>query len=107
MFKIKLDQNGSLNPLTIPVVLLVLILIGVGYTSITYYSKFVEQRDENKPIIAAAVKQATETQKKELTDEFSEREKVPTKQYVSPSEFGTVKLGVGMSIFNQKIKWST
>ena len=79
MFKIKLDQNGSLNPLTIPVVLLVLILIGVGYTSITYYSKFVEQRDENKPIIAAAVKQATETQKKELTDEFSEREKVPSK----------------------------
>lgn len=92
MFKIKLDQNGSLNPLTIPVILLVFVLIGAGYASITYYSKFVEQRDENKPIIAAAVKQATEAQKKDLTDEFSEREKVPTKQYVSPSEFGTVKL---------------
>lgn len=92
MFRKKLDQNGLLNPLTIPVIFLVILFIGTSVTSIMYYSRYVEQRDENKPIIAAAVKEATDNQKTELEAEFVEREKVPTKQYVSPSEFGTVKL---------------
>jgi len=93
MFKVKkLDQSGLLNPLTIPVIFLVILFIGTSVTSIMYYSKFVEQRDENKPIIASAVKQAKDEQKKELQTVFDEREKIPTKQYVSPSEFGSVKL---------------
>lgn len=87
-----LDQNGLLNPLTIPVIFLVLLFIGTTVTSIMYYSRYVEQRDQNKPIIAAAVKEATAQQKKELQAEFDEREKIPTKQYISPSEFGSVKL---------------
>jgi hypothetical protein len=92
MFIPKLDQKGLLNPLTVPVIFLALLFIGTSVTSVMYYSKFIEQRDENKPIIAAAVKEATAAQKKKLDSEFDEREKVPTKQYISPSEFGSVKL---------------
>jgi len=93
MFKLKkLDQNGLLNPLTIPVIFLAILFIGTSVTSIMYYSKFVEQRDQNKPIIDLAVKKAKDEQKKELQADFAEREKIPTEQYVSPSEFGSVKL---------------
>lgn len=93
MFRKKyLDEKGLLNPLTIPVIFLVLLFIGTSVTSIMYYSKYVEQRDQNKPIIAAAVKEAEDAQKEKLEAEFTEREKVPTKQYISPSEFGSVKL---------------
>lgn len=81
-----------MNPLVIPLVLAVLVLIGSSVMAVMYYGKFVEQRDNNQPIIDEAVAQAEETQKTKLENEFTEREKIPTKNYTSPAELGSVKI---------------
>lgn len=88
----KLDQRGIMNPLTIPLILAMLIVIGLSVTAVMYYTKYIEQRDANKPIIAAAVAEAEASQKEQLEKEFTEREKVPTKNYTSPQQLGSVKL---------------
>lgn len=88
----KLNQHGLVNPLVIPLVLAVLILIVASVMAVLYYTKFVEQRDRNQPLIEAAVTEAEAVQQKKLEAEFIEREKLPTKSYTSPAEFGSVKL---------------
>lgn len=88
----KLDQKGSLDPFIIPLVLAVVFLIAAGGVAVMYYSKYIEQKDNNRPIIEAAVAKAEQTQKEKLETEFTEREKIPTKNYTSPTEFGSVKL---------------
>lgn len=88
----KLDQKGIMNPLAIPLILAVLVLIVASVMAVVYYTKYVEQRDNNRPIIDAAVAEAEATQKKALEEAFTEREKLPTKIYTSPAELGGVKL---------------
>lgn len=90
--KKKLDQNGFMNPLVIPLVFSVVILIAASAAAVLYYTKFVEQRDNNQPFIQAAVEKAEITQKTKLNTEFIAREKEPNKIYTSPSELGSVKL---------------
>lgn len=87
-----MNNSGSLNPLMIPLILAVLIVLGTSVSTVLFYVKFTEQRDANEPIIAAAVSDAKETQKEQLESEFTEREKIPTKQYTSPQQHGSVKL---------------
>lgn len=81
-----------MNPLIIPLVLALLIVIATSVLSVLYYSKYTEQRDKNQPLIDAAVTAATDTQKKKLQAEFDEQEKQPYKTYTTPSELGAVKL---------------
>ena len=88
----KLNQKGVLDPLVIPLILSVVFLIVAGGVAVMYYSKYIEQKDQNRPIIEAAVTKAEEAQKEKLETEFTEREKIPTKQYTSPAELGSVKL---------------
>jgi hypothetical protein len=88
----KLDKNGIMNPLAIPLILSVVVLLVSAGMAVLYYTKFVEQRDNNQPFIEEAVAKAEETQKEKLETEFTEREKIPTKNYTSPSELGGVKL---------------
>ena len=87
-----LNQKGIMNPLAIPLILAVLAVLTTGGFAIYSYMNFIDQRDNNQPKIEAAVRQATETQAKELEAEFKEREKEPNKTYTAPSEFGSVKL---------------
>lgn len=89
---LSLNQKGVLNPLVIPLVIAVVILFGTSVTAFLYYSKFIEQRDNNQPLIEDAVTAAEEKQKTELEAQFVEREKQPTKSYTSPSELGSVTL---------------
>lgn len=88
----KLNQTGVLNPLVIPLVITCIILVVASVMAVVYYGKYVDQRDNNQPVIETAVKQAEAAQKKELEADFAEREKLPTGSYTSPSELGSVKL---------------
>lgn len=90
--KRKLDQTGGFNPLVIPLIIAVVLVIGSSVAAVMYYSKYTEQRDNNKPLIEDAVTVAEAAQKKKLEAEFTEREKVPTRTYTTPSELGSVKL---------------
>lgn len=88
----KLNQTGILNPLVIPLLISVIVLIVASVMAVMYYGKFVDQRDNNQPRIDAAVEAAEDKQKDELEADFAEREKLPTRSYTSPSELGSVKL---------------
>lgn len=88
----KLNQKGIINPLLIPLILAVIVLLVGSGLSVYYYSKYVEQRDNNQPFIDAAVVVAEEKLQEKLQTEFTEREKQPNKIYTSPSEFGSVRL---------------
>lgn len=87
-----LNKKGFLNPLLIPLILAVVVLLVTSALSVSYYTKYIQQRDENQPIIDKAVSDAEGAQKTKLEAEFTEREKLPTKSYTTPSELGSVKL---------------
>jgi len=90
--KIKLNQEGILNPLVIPLIISIIVLVVASVMAVVYYGKFVDQRDNNQPVIDSAVNQAEASQKKKLEDDFAEREKLPTKTFTSPTELGSVKI---------------
>lgn len=88
----KLNQQGILNPLVIPLVISGIVLIVASVMAVVYYGKYADQRDNNQIVTDAAVKEAEAAQKKKLDADFSEREKLPTRSYTSPTELGSVKL---------------
>lgn len=89
---LKLNYKGLINPLLIPLILSVLVIIGLGFSTYVYYQNYIDNRDNVDKKIATAVEQAEEVQRAELNKEFSEREKLPNKSYTSPSIYGSVKL---------------
>lgn len=89
---LKLNQKGVLNPLLIPLILAVLVMIGTSVTTYMYYTNFVDQRDNVNAKISSAVELAETKQREELELEFDEKEKLPNKSYTSPTIYGSVKL---------------
>ena len=88
----KMNQSGTVSLLVIPVILLSIATIALSVISVMYYNNYVEQRDNNQPIITKAVEEAEAAQKEKLTKDFTEREKQPLKTYTSPAELGSVLL---------------
>jgi hypothetical protein len=84
----------SFNIFLILFIITGILMIAAAVFAVIYYGKYAQQRDANQPIIEAAVKEAETAQKSKLEAEFVEREKLPTKTYTSPSEFGTIKLAM-------------
>jgi len=93
MFAIKkLNREGAVSLLIIPVVLLTVAVIVLCYIAVMYYGQMVEQRDKNEPIISKAVEEAKEAQKAKLEADFTAREREPLKTYTTPAEYGSVSL---------------
>ncbi len=88
----KLNREGAVSLLIIPVVLLTVAVIVLCYIAVMYYGQMVEQRDKNEPIISKAVEEAKEAQKTKLELEFTAREREPLKTYTTPAEYGSVSL---------------
>ncbi len=88
----KLDQKGAMNPLLIPIILAAVFMLAFAGVGVVYYGKYIEQKDNNQPLIEAAVTKAEEAQKLQLEAEFVEREKQPYDTYTGPAELGTLKL---------------
>ncbi len=89
---VKLNNKGLINPLLIPLVLSVLVVVGFGISTYVYYTNFVDQRDNVDQKIDSAVQVAETEQREKLDKEFAEREKIPNKTYTTPSIYGSVKL---------------
>jgi hypothetical protein len=89
---LKLNRSGILNPLIIPVILLVIGFVTASVLAAKYYGDYTTQRKNNQPLIDAAVEEAKAKQKTELTEDFIQREKEPNKSYTSPAELGSVRL---------------
>lgn len=88
----KLNQNGLINPLLIPLILVALVMIGTSVTTYMYYSKYADQRDNVNKKVSSAVEIAQMAQKKKLDSAYAEQDKIPYKTYTTPSVYGSVKL---------------
>ena len=88
----KLNQEGRVDPLAIPLVISKLLLVGASIFGIWSYLQFLDQRDNVDQIVAEAVVAAEEAQKVTLEADFAEREKSPTRKWVSRSSVGSVEI---------------
>lgn len=88
----KLNQNGLINPLLIPLILVALVMVGTCVTTYMYYSKYADQRDNVSKKVTSAVELAQMEQKKKLDSDYAEKDKIPYKTYTTPSVYGSVKL---------------
>jgi len=88
----KLNQDGILNPLLIPLILVALVMVGACVTSFMYFSKYADQRDNVNQKISAAVETAQVEQKTKLDTVYAEKDKIPYKTYTTPSVYGSIKL---------------
>lgn len=88
----KLDQQGVMNGLLLPLVVvsaLMVAAIGFGgwaYTQMTDYRDNIDQK------VAAAVDEATKIESAAKDKQFAEQNKSPLKSYNGPSAYGSIRL---------------
>lgn len=92
-------ESGEMNPLLIPFILVILLMIGAGVFAGWAYLNYTDQRDNTQSKIDVAVAAAKQEQQEEDNKAFAEREKEPYRQFVGPSDLGRVE-------FNYPKTWS-
>lgn len=95
----KHTQSGELNPLVIPLVLLLVISLGMSAFGIWSYLQYSAQRDNVQGIVDGEVAKAKQKQQEEDQKVFAEREKEPYRQFIGPDDLGRVE-------FNYPKTWS-
>lgn len=85
-------QAGLLNVLLIPVIVLALLVAGLGAFGAWSYTQVQDYKVNMDEKVAAQVDGVKEKQKKELEEDFAEREKQPTRKFSSPEHLGTVSV---------------
>lgn len=83
-------QAGFMNPLTIPVVLLVLLVLVTGGLAIWAYLNYNDQKTNVDGKIGVAVNEAKQQQQNDDTKAFLEKEKQPYVKFVGPAQLGSV-----------------
>lgn len=80
----------TLNPLLIPLVIVVVMLFGASAAAIIFYGRYQEASTNLDAQIAVAVEAANAELTDELEADFAERSKEPNEVYKAPAEFGSV-----------------
>ena len=86
------NQQGNIDPLLIPLIVSVILVIGLAGFGIWSYLQFLDQRDNTDAKIATAVAEAETRQAETLEAEFAEREKSPNVTWVSAASIGSIEL---------------
>ncbi len=89
---LKLNEQGRVDPLMLPFIVVLLLALGFGAFSVWAYSSYSDQRNSVDAIVAAEVASAEEAQEQLLRAEFEEELKNPNRTYISPSALGSVKI---------------
>jgi hypothetical protein len=85
-----LDQRGLLNPLLVPLILLVVMVVGVGSFAIWAFSSRQDYKNNvDKKIIVAQVKTKQDTQAADAA-QYAEEAKKPLSIYTGPPAFGNI-----------------
>jgi len=92
MVMLKLDEEGRLDPLVLPFVVVLLLALGFGVFSAWAYSSYNDQKSNVDAIVATEVVAAEKTQEEVLRAEFAEEQKNPYKTYTSPAALGSIKI---------------
>ncbi len=87
---IRRNESGSIDPLLIPLVLAVLILIGVGVFATWAYSGRQDYKNNVDVKVATAVAANTKQVQTKDAGDYAEAAKNPLKTYVGPSAYGSV-----------------
>ncbi len=88
----KLNQNGRVSVLLLPLAFFVLLTIAGAVFGVWSYGEMVDYRDNVDQKSATAVKAAESSLRKKLEAEFTEKEKQPLKTYTGPVSFGAIKV---------------
>jgi type II secretory pathway pseudopilin PulG len=86
------NQKGNIDPLMIPLVVSVILVVGLAGFGIWSYMGYLDQKDNTDQKIAAAVAEAEATQADKLEADFAEREKSPTKTFISSASIGSIEI---------------
>lgn len=88
----KNNQSGSLDPLMIPLIVSVILVLSLATFGIWAYLSYLEANTNLEEKIAVAVADAEVVQKEALESEFAEREKSPFTTWRSASTIGSIEL---------------
>lgn len=92
MVMLKLNEKGSVDPLMLPFIVVLILALGFGVFSVWAYSSYNDQKSNVDAIVAVEVVKAEEAQAEVLRAEFAEEAKNPNKTYISPTALGSVKI---------------
>lgn len=90
--QLRKDQRGQIDALIIPLVMSVILVIGLTVFGIWSYMQYKDQKDNVDQKISVAVDEAKKKQQDELEVSFAEREKVPTREYITSNTLGSIKI---------------
>jgi hypothetical protein len=83
-------ERGDFNPLIVVIIILGVMVVGLSSFSVWAYINYNEQKNNVDQKVGAAVAEAKRLQAEEDETKFAEREKLPTRQFVGPDDFGHV-----------------
>ena len=89
--RLKTNQNGDFDPLIIPLIVSIILVVGLSVFGIWSYSQFLDQRDNLEQKVAVAVDDARVEIEDELEADFAEREKNPNLRYLSDPAIGSIQ----------------
>lgn len=87
-----IKKSRSMNPLLIPVVVLLVLTLALAGFGFWAYVNYVDHKNNVQEKVEAAVKESNDALQKKLENEFLEKEKEPYKVYESPGELGSVRI---------------
>ncbi len=88
--RITSSERGQIDPLVIPLVISVILILGLAGFGLWSYVSYVDQRDNVDETVAAAVVKAEAAKTVELEAEFEAREKIPNKTYQANNTVGSI-----------------
>ncbi len=90
--QIRKNQRGNIDPLLIPLIVSVILVLGLAGFGIWSYLQFLDQRDNTDAKIEVAVAEAEAKQAETLEADFAEREYSPHVTWVSSAAIGSIEL---------------
>ncbi len=81
-------ERGNVNPMLVTSIVLGVLVVGLLVFSLWAYMNYMEQKNNVDGIVSNAVATAKKEQQDADELSFTEREKLPTKQLIGPSDLG-------------------
>lgn len=90
--RLKNNQEGTLDPLMIPLIVSVVLVIGLAVFGSWSYLQYLDQKNNVEATVETAVTEAEVAQKTVLEAEFAEQSKKPNVKWVSAASIGSIEL---------------
>lgn len=86
------NNRGYINPLMVGMVVTTLLMIVLGATTVMFYGRYTDHRDNVQAKVDEAVASALTEQESELSAQFAEENKRPYETYTAPSAFSGIQV---------------